>query len=363
MEQSFFTGIQFIGIVQGFILFNILYKRSGKNIEATKILSYFNLLIAITLIGRFLIRLDFVPHVVGYMADCIIFAFGPLIYFFVMKFLKSPQSKTRLFWHSLPALNHIVATILLFSYGQLKPFSELIYIEQMNVISYGVFAEALAIVQIQCYLLASFYRIIISIRNERKEFSFKQFPNVFLLMMILIELAVIFWASGYTSRVFQFGIAELSYDMTWLILPLITMILTYSFLGQAEMFAISKEQKHVFSDEMIQSVNERLLNSMENDKLFTHSKLTKTELAKQLETNSSALSKTINSLHNKNFFEFINEYRVKEFINRATDEEFKSFTYIAIANDVGFHSKATFYSSFKKVYGTTPKDYLDNISA
>ena len=42
-------------------------------------------------------------------------------------------------------------------------------------------------------------------------------------------------------------------------------------------------------------------------------------------------------------------------MNRIDQDEFKHFSHAALAEEVGFNSKATFYSSFKKIYGTTPK--------
>ena len=357
MELSLFSSTQLIGVVLGSFLFKILYKGNNKNTQASRILAYFNLLIVATLLGRFLISLDLVPEVVGYLSDMIIFIFGPLSYFFVRSFLKQSFNITYK-WHYFPLLNHFLAVIVLTSQNQLNPFSEMLYIDRINTFSYGMYAECLAILQLQLYMGLSARSIFKSIKEEKNELSFNQFPKIFLWLIILIELAILLWASGYVSRVYNIGFTQLSYDLTWLVLPLITMMLTYSFLDQAEMFKIEPEKKSALSDDKIEDVNQKILSLMDNEKYFTNSRLTKTELAEKLNTNSTLISKAINSIHNKNFFEFINEYRIKEFVERAKDEKYKALTHIALANDVGFHSKATFYSSFKKYYGMTPKEYL-----
>lgn len=42
-----------------------------------------------------------------------------------------------------------------------------------------------------------------------------------------------------------------------------------------------------------------------------------------------------------NFFEFVNYYRIKEFIQLAESEKLKNLTFAAIAEEAGFNSKAT----------------------
>jgi AraC-like DNA-binding protein len=65
----------------------------------------------------------------------------------------------------------------------------------------------------------------------------------------------------------------------------------------------------------------------------------------------------LNEKHKKNFFTFINEYRVHEVISRFSDSKNNNFTILAIAYDSGFNSKTTFNSIFKSQIGMTPKEY------
>lgn len=59
-----------------------------------------------------------------------------------------------------------------------------------------------------------------------------------------------------------------------------------------------------------------------------------------------------------NFFEYVNYYRIKAFIELAKTEKAKSMTLFGLAQEVGFNSKTTFTNAFKRLMGTTPSQYF-----
>jgi len=71
------------------------------------------------------------------------------------------------------------------------------------------------------------------------------------------------------------------------------------------------------------------------------------------------ITQVLNEKHGKNFFTFINEYRVKEVISRFGDPANNNFTILAIAYDSGFNSKTTFNAIFKSITGLTPSEYRE----
>jgi AraC-like DNA-binding protein len=80
-------------------------------------------------------------------------------------------------------------------------------------------------------------------------------------------------------------------------------------------------------------------------------------LAQKLKTNTSVLSATINSNFGKNFNDFVNEYRVKEFKKQIKLPQNQNYTLLAVAFDCGFNSKATFNRAFKKFTGQSPSRF------
>jgi AraC-like DNA-binding protein len=100
-----------------------------------------------------------------------------------------------------------------------------------------------------------------------------------------------------------------------------------------------------------------LLQVMDTDKPYLNSDLTIRELADKLSMSSHNLSEILNTGLNKNFYDFINGYRVEEVKRKLAEKESENFSLIAIAFDSGFNSKSAFNIIFKKYTGTTPSEY------
>lgn len=109
----------------------------------------------------------------------------------------------------------------------------------------------------------------------------------------------------------------------------------------------------------LEAWKEKLTGIMQDQKPYLEPDLNLTQLAKQLNTNPSFLSKIINEGFGQNFNDYINEYRVKAVIEKLKAGEQKTQTLLGIAYDCGFNSKATFNRAFKKFSGTNPKEWLE----
>lgn len=98
---------------------------------------------------------------------------------------------------------------------------------------------------------------------------------------------------------------------------------------------------------------------LESKKLYRNSALTLTSLAEEVGLTRHQLSELINRQSGKNFYEFINQFRVKDVCVTLREEE-KVGNILAIAMDAGFSSKSTFNNIFKKITGMTPSQYRNN---
>ena len=102
---------------------------------------------------------------------------------------------------------------------------------------------------------------------------------------------------------------------------------------------------------------QRLTKSMEKEKPYLNENLTLKELADKLETSPNNLSQIINERFSKNFYEFINEYRINEVKSLLIDPEYSHYSMLGIAFECGFNSKSTFNSVFKQFTGKTPSEF------
>jgi len=96
---------------------------------------------------------------------------------------------------------------------------------------------------------------------------------------------------------------------------------------------------------------------MNEKKIYLNPDLKLATMAEKLELPPHQLSKFINEKFNKSFTDYINGYRVNEFINRINHPDHKALTVYGIALEVGFNSKSAFNSAFKKITGKTPSEY------
>ena len=106
---------------------------------------------------------------------------------------------------------------------------------------------------------------------------------------------------------------------------------------------------------------DQILDLVENKKVFLETDLTIFKFADELGTNKTYVSQEINTRFNKNFSNFINEYRVAEARRLMTLSENHNLTLAAIANKSGFNSVSVFNRSFKRVTGITPSIYLKSV--
>lgn len=93
---------------------------------------------------------------------------------------------------------------------------------------------------------------------------------------------------------------------------------------------------------------------------YLDSSLTIQDLAEQLKMPVKDLSTLINLYMDKHFFDFVNEYRIQKAKEILKDPLQKELTILEILYQVGFNSKSSFSTSFKKYTGTTPTDFRKN---
>ncbi|RNL89840.1 AraC family transcriptional regulator [Sinomicrobium pectinilyticum] len=112
-------------------------------------------------------------------------------------------------------------------------------------------------------------------------------------------------------------------------------------------------EKDIASNEAIK----RLTFYMENEKPYLDFELTLQKLASQFGMQEKELSILINQYLGKHFFDFINEYRIEEAKRILGNPHNEALTILEILYQVGFNSKSSFYTAFKKETNQTPTSY------
>ncbi|WP_108840539.1 AraC family transcriptional regulator [Aquimarina sp. Aq78] len=95
-------------------------------------------------------------------------------------------------------------------------------------------------------------------------------------------------------------------------------------------------------------------------KAYLNPSITLKTFAKEVRLPERLISKAINKIEHKNFNNYINYYRIEEFKQLLSMDRHKKFSISAIANEVGFNSRASFYKNFKDIVGVSPSSYAKN---
>tara|TARA_R110002049_G_scaffold14886_6_gene61958 strand:+ start:6736 stop:8448 length:1713 start_codon:yes stop_codon:yes gene_type:complete len=105
------------------------------------------------------------------------------------------------------------------------------------------------------------------------------------------------------------------------------------------------------------------LNLLEDKKYFLRTDCTVANLAKKLKTNTTYLSKIINSNYQKSFTNYLNDLRINYVLNRLKEDNlFRKYSIQSIANEVGFKSKESFNAAFKKRTGVLPSILIKELN-
>jgi len=106
---------------------------------------------------------------------------------------------------------------------------------------------------------------------------------------------------------------------------------------------------------------EELKRFMEEQQPFLDQNLTLETLAHKTEMNRTELSKLINTESKNNFYDFVNNYRIKCFLEKLYKGEHEKFSLVALANESGFKSYTSLYRVFKRKHGVSPRNFLDRL--
>ena len=101
----------------------------------------------------------------------------------------------------------------------------------------------------------------------------------------------------------------------------------------------------------------KLISFMENEKPYLIPTISLGDLAEKTSISPRLLSHIINNSFNQHFFDFINSYRIKESQQMMMDPSNRRKTVLEVLYDVGFNSKSSFNTAFKKHVGMTTTQF------
>lgn len=363
--------IIFIGICQGIFLSLALHRITNTNKKANSILSLLLIAATVMLLGRFLYFEYFneLVFLVSIGVDAVIFLFGPLFYLYTHRLLFHKDSKTSFSWH------HFIpfGTMLLLFGAIAMIYTPSTYWEafqegKLNLLFLGIAGIALILNTI--YLLRSFQLLQKFKTTEKKVFSFEQGPlrYLFAFHLAFATCLLLWWFSYINWAFFDTFYTYIGYDGVWIAISVCIYVVGYFSLKQPELFRIPLIEKRIekkdrLSSEEVTLLEKKLNSLMTNERLFLENDLTLQQVALRLKTSTNNVSWLLNKVYQTTFYDFINGYRIKEFIAKVKNEEHLQHTILALSMDVGFNSKSTFNKAFKQTMKDTPSNFIKKNTA
>jgi|SRR5688572_172955 len=200
------------------------------------------------------------------------------------------------------------------------------------------------------YLGYTIYGII----KNKKERWMLLFIVPYALLHLIDEISFIITKS-YDNFSFleSYGVIGLSAILLYMILFKLV-VSPKSILPKADIKAyktssLSKSKAEIYKRDF--------LRLMDKEKLFTNSNITVNQVAQKMGIPRQYLSEVLNVYLKSNFQDYMNKYRAEEFVECLKDGKFNNYSIMGIANEVGFKSKSSFNTTFKKIYGVTPSEF------
>jgi AraC-like DNA-binding protein len=321
--------------------------------------------------------------------DFIQFLYAPVFYFYVSRLLfQNKGIPARWYLHFVPAVLHFFIYLPYFLMDS-KSFSLKIVNNDWDIQLLFLIIGALGLIFNAFYWWQSQKAINVYKEQYMTHYSYEQNLQYLSSVQFIQGVCLCFWLFGYIlialGFIFKWDIQDIAVknvDGIWLVFSTVIYFLGYVAIRQPEVFKVPqpdnlfetvvtptliadaetmplKENESEKTLEDLPVLKEKLEAYMLKSKPYANPNLSLNELALKLKMQPHILSKVINQGFQKNFFDFINTYRVEEFKSRMDDPKYRHYTLISVAYEVGFNSKTAFNRSFKKITNQTPSEYYN----
>lgn len=369
-----------IGAVQAFFLPLLIFNKKKKS-TGDYVLAFWFILMGLALLAYYLEVLgnasDY-PFFLGF-STCLALLLGPVAYIYVLSITRKDQRLRAI--HLLHALPYVVFTVIVFLKLTVNKGSSVeedrLMIEDPEVPIFmvmGLFRIFLGPI----YLIACLMLLKRHSHKIADEFSYTQNIDLKWLRQVILAMAIIWVTVIITNILGNFNEIipmESGDHLIYLIITAAVFFGGFHGIKQQVIFSVNPMQKvdATASDEApkansqyaksslkkaeSQELLKRLLAFTEEERPYLDGKLSLNQVAEKLDISPNHLSQVINENLNKNFFDFVNGYRVEMVKEKLADPANQKFTLLAIAYDSGFSSKSSFNEVFKKFTQLTPSQY------
>ena len=115
--------------------------------------------------------------------------------------------------------------------------------------------------------------------------------------------------------------------------------------------------RSLVSPRMMDEMQEKILNIIVMQKKYRDKDYSAKKLAEDLGTNTRYISAVVNVRFHMNYTSFVNKYRIEEAMTILVDKRYQDLRMEEVSDMVGFANRQSFYASFFRFRGITPRQY------
>ncbi|MGK0385658.1 MAG: AraC-like DNA-binding protein [Patiriisocius sp.] len=348
-----------------FIAFVLLFKKSG-DIIATLLISVFLLLHSSFRFHIFLCvtNLKYEHPQILMMTVGFSFLYAPLIYFYFRRFTQSYQFRAIDLLHLIPTVIVFIVLIPIYNLPESEKLAIMFDVSDFNIkqyLPYLMFTKLISLIVYGSFLLKAYLKTrgntLFTIVAQKWQRNL-----VFLGMFYIISYAI-------------YGLTIIEILPRWVLLyylqivAMAMMVLYIGFVANLKPFVFdvflnkvqSKYAKSGLTPGFSLELKDALVAIFEGQYIYRENNITLDKVAEKLGVSRHNASQVINEHFVLNFFELVNQYRIKEALSLLKEHEKSNIRIVNIAYLVGFNNKVTFNKSFKKIMSLTPSAYLKTL--
>jgi AraC-like DNA-binding protein len=379
MELNLENGIKLLCVFQAFFFsFYLILSKDRRKVSNYTII-IFQLLLALN-VGQTFLPEKIIDALGNFYVFIIMSAFliPPAIFLYIQS---SIDKSFNLSWkQSIHIVPFIVLNIVIIPYVYLENLKENPTETEVHITLNKVFF-IIWYCQFLLYLFLSFLKLKRHKKLYLERFSASDISRYNYLNWFIIIVSIVFTISAIKNfSVYNSQDSVIHYLTNIGLLSMLILFcwITYMALNSPEIFSnnykplplvkdlvkaknlkVVKDYKLKSSPE-IQLQTEKIKAYMKNESPYLNASFSLGDLASQTNIPVRELSILINHHLNKHFFDFVNEYRIEKAKQLLISPDRKDYTILEILYEVGFNSKSSFNTAFKKQTQLTPTQYRKN---
>ena len=115
--------------------------------------------------------------------------------------------------------------------------------------------------------------------------------------------------------------------------------------------------RSLVSPKMMDEMQEKIMNIIVMQKKYRDKDYSAKKLAEDLGTNTRYISAVVNVRFHMNYTSFVNKFRIEEAMTILVDRRYQDLRMEEVSDMVGFANRQSFYASFYRQLGVTPREY------